>query len=101
HHKLVLLHSLPTRRSSDLAGLGVFGEIPPQVLHTISFVVALSIVVYLHMVVGEMAPKNIAISDPERSALAMAIPFRLYANLVRPDRKSTRLNSSHVKNSYA
>ena len=66
------------------AGLGVFGEIPPQVLHTISFVVALSIVVYLHMVVGEMAPKNIAISDPERSALAMAIPFRLYANLVRP-----------------
>jgi len=36
------------------------------------------------MVVGEMAPKNIAISDPERSALVMAIPFRVYANLVRP-----------------
>ena len=66
------------------AALGVFGEIPPQVLHTISFVVALSLVVYLHMVVGEMAPKNIAISDPERSALVMAIPFRVYANLVRP-----------------
>ena len=66
------------------AALGVFGEILPQVLHTISFVVALSLVVYLHMVVGEMAPKNIAISDPERSALVMAIPFRVYANLVRP-----------------
>ncbi|HEX7100354.1 MAG TPA: hemolysin family protein [Acidimicrobiia bacterium] len=66
------------------AGLEVFGDIPSEVLHTISFIVSMSLVVYLHMVIGEMAPKNIAISDPERSALLMAIPFRLFANLVRP-----------------
>jgi CBS domain containing-hemolysin-like protein len=65
------------------AALG-WTTIPPAVLHTISLVVALLIVVYLHMVIGEMAPKNIAISEPERSALWMAPPFRLYANLFRP-----------------
>lgn len=66
------------------AALGVFGEIPDQILHTLSFVVALSIVVYLHMVIGEMAPKNIAISDPERASLVMALPFRAYSFLFRP-----------------
>jgi CBS domain containing-hemolysin-like protein len=66
------------------AAVGAFVDIPDQVLHTISFVIALSIVVYLHMVIGEMAPKNVAISDPERSALLMALPFRTYALVFRP-----------------
>jgi CBS domain containing-hemolysin-like protein len=59
-------------------------ELPQGVLHTISLALALTIVVFLHMVVGEMAPKNLAISEAERTALWLAIPFRLYANLFRP-----------------
>lgn len=59
-------------------------EIPANVLHSISFVIALTIVVFLHMVIGEMAPKNIAIAKPEGMALAIAAPFRLYANIFRP-----------------
>ncbi|MGH2749130.1 MAG: hemolysin family protein [Actinomycetota bacterium] len=59
-------------------------ELSPAVLHSISFVVALTIIVFLHMVVGEMAPKNVAIAVPERSSLFMAIPARVYANLFRP-----------------
>jgi len=59
-------------------------DIPDTLLHTISFVVALSIVVFFHMVVGEMAPKNIAIAEPERSALAIALPFRAFVNVFRP-----------------
>ncbi|MFN2586898.1 MAG: hemolysin family protein [Actinomycetota bacterium] len=59
-------------------------ELPPGLLHSISFVVALTIVVFFHMVVGEMAPKNVAIAEPERSALWVAIPLRIYANLFRP-----------------
>jgi CBS domain containing-hemolysin-like protein len=59
-------------------------DLPDTILHSLSFVVALSIVVFLHMVVGEMAPKNIAIAEPERSALAIAIPFRAFVNIVRP-----------------
>ena len=43
-------------------------------LHTIGFVVALTIVAFLHMVIGEMVPKNVAIADPERTLLALAVP---------------------------
>ena len=64
----------------------VFGflAIPSAVLHTISFIIALLIVVFLHMVIGEMAPKNIAIATPERAALAMALTFRAYMLAFRP-----------------
>lgn len=64
--------------------LDSFFEIPQGLLHTISFVIALVIVVFFHMVIGEMAPKNIAIAVPERSALWLAIPIRAYANALRP-----------------
>ena len=47
-------------------------HLPSGLLHTISFVVALSIVVVLHMVLGEMVPKNIAIAGPEQSARLLA-----------------------------
>jgi CBS domain containing-hemolysin-like protein len=58
--------------------------LPPGALHTISFVIALSIVVFFHMVIGEMAPKNIAIAKPEATALWIAAPFRIYTNVFRP-----------------
>jgi CBS domain containing-hemolysin-like protein len=59
-------------------------HLSPTVLHTVSFVIALAIVVFFHMVIGEMAPKNIAIAEPERSALWLAAPFRFYTLLFRP-----------------
>jgi CBS domain containing-hemolysin-like protein len=59
-------------------------DIPEGLLHTISFVIALVIVVFFHMVIGEMAPKNVAIAVPERSAMWLAIPMRAYANALRP-----------------
>ena len=59
-------------------------DVPSGVLHTISFVVALSIVVVLHMVVGEMVPKNIAIAAPERSARLLAPIHRAYVSVLRP-----------------
>ncbi|MDP9068288.1 MAG: hemolysin family protein [Actinomycetota bacterium] len=66
------------------SGLHGVIHVTPGVLHTISFVIALSIVVFLHMVVGEMAPKNIAIAKPEGTALWVAAPFRFYTTLFRP-----------------
>lgn len=66
------------------AGLHNVVELPEGALHTISLTAALAVVVFLHMVIGEMAPKNIAISEAERTALWLAIPFRLYANIFRP-----------------
>lgn len=64
--------------------IGRFVQIPENVLHTIGFVVALSIVVFLHMVIGEMVPKNIAITDPQRSSILLALPFRGFAMVFRP-----------------
>ncbi|MHA6513830.1 hemolysin family protein [Tessaracoccus sp. Z1128] len=50
-----------------LAAIGISGT----ALHTVAFIIALAIVVFLHMVLGEMVPKNIAISGPERSAMIL------------------------------
>jgi CBS domain containing-hemolysin-like protein len=52
--------------------------------HTIAFVIALTVVVFLHMVVGEMVPKNIAIAEPDRTALWLALPMRGFTQLLRP-----------------
>jgi CBS domain containing-hemolysin-like protein len=57
----------------QLLGLAPLSE---RVTHAIALLFALLIVVFLHMVIGEMAPKNIAIAHPERSALTLALPFR-------------------------
>jgi CBS domain containing-hemolysin-like protein len=57
--------------------------LPLAVSHGIAFVISLVVVVFLHMVVGEMAPKSWAISHPERSALLLALPFRAFARATR------------------
>ena len=61
-----------------------FVPLSEQVIHIIALVIALLIVVFLHMVIGEMAPKNIAISNPERSATALAHLFRGFIIVFRP-----------------
>jgi CBS domain containing-hemolysin-like protein len=52
--------------------------------HTVAFVIALSVVVFLHLVVGEMVPKYLAMSAPDRAAVLLAVPFRGFANVLRP-----------------
>ncbi|MEX2278959.1 MAG: hemolysin family protein [Acidimicrobiia bacterium] len=49
-----------------------------------AFVVALSIVVFLHMVVGEMVPKNLALADAERLSVRLSLLFGWYVKLFRP-----------------
>ncbi|GAB2872814.1 hemolysin family protein [Nocardioides pacificus] len=48
------------------------------------FVLALAIVTFLHLVVGEMAPKSWAIAHPERSAIMLALPMRAFMWATRP-----------------
>jgi CBS domain containing-hemolysin-like protein len=52
--------------------------------HLIAVVIAVALVVFLHMVIGEMAPKSWAISHPESSSILLAIPFRTFTWAVRP-----------------
>ncbi len=48
------------------------------------FVLALVVVTFLHLVVGEMAPKSWAIAHPEASATILALPMRGFMWLTRP-----------------
>lgn len=63
--------------------LGLTG-IPPTLLHTVSFAIALAIVVTLHVLLGEMVPKNIALAGPERTAMLLVPAYLAYVRAVRP-----------------
>jgi len=58
--------------------------LPDQVGHVIALIIAVGGIGLLHVVLGEMAPKSWAISDPERTALLLAMPFRAFTFVVRP-----------------
>jgi CBS domain containing-hemolysin-like protein len=59
-------------------------HVPESFLHPVSFGVALLVVVYLHVLLGEMVPKNIAIAGPERAALALGPPIWALVRLLTP-----------------
>lgn len=80
-------------------GLGAVGEpavahllkpvfaavgVPDQLVYPISFVLALLVVVFLHVVLGEMVPKNIAIAGPARAALVLGPPMMWIVTVLRP-----------------
>ena len=58
--------------------------LPAGVVTVVAFVIALSIVVFLHMVVGEMVPKNLALADAEKIAVRLARLFGLFILVLRP-----------------
>ena len=58
--------------------------ISDTVLHTVSFIVAITIVVVLHVLLGEMVPKNIAIAGPERTAMLLVPAYLLWIRAARP-----------------
>jgi CBS domain containing-hemolysin-like protein len=59
-------------------------HVPDGLLHPIAFTLALAAVIYLHVVVGEMVPKNLAIAGPERAALLLAPPLVALGRALKP-----------------
>lgn len=59
-------------------------RVPEALIHPIAFAVSLGIVVYLHVVVGEMIPKNLSVSSPEKLVLLLGPPLVWVSRLVRP-----------------
>lgn len=53
-------------------------------VHPIAFVLALAIVVYLHVVLGEMVPKNLAVASPEKAVLWFGPPLVMVGRVVAP-----------------
>ncbi|WP_232548230.1 CNNM domain-containing protein [Propioniciclava soli] len=58
--------------------------LPLVVADVVAFVLALVVVTFLHLVVGEMAPKSWAIAHPEDSSVLLALPMRAFMAVVRP-----------------
>src|SRR4051794_36987727 len=58
--------------------------LPHAIAEGLAFAIGLLVVVFIHMVVGEMVPKNIAIASPERAALWIALPMAAYCAAFRP-----------------
>jgi len=59
------------------------GRIPELWIHTIAFAVAFSIITFLHIVLGELAPKTLALERAEKTSLAIALPLELFYKTFR------------------
>jgi CBS domain containing-hemolysin-like protein len=73
-------------------GLGMYGEpvvsglvqgplhdrlgLDSAIVHSIGFILSLAIITYLHVVIGEMVPKSMALQNAERMALLINVPMR-------------------------
>lgn len=57
------------------------GYVSDTVRHTIAFTGAFTVITFLHIVLGELAPKTLALDRAERVALAIAWPLRLFHSL--------------------
>jgi CBS domain containing-hemolysin-like protein len=68
---LPLLHALPSNLIAPVA-------------HTIASVIAFAVITFLHVVLGELAPKSIALQYPEETAFILARPTVLTENVFHP-----------------
>ena len=55
-----------------------------EAIGIIAFITALLLVTFLHVVIGEMVPKNISFSVPTRAALILAPPLVMVSKIVKP-----------------
>ncbi len=62
----------------------VGAEQAASVVHSVALVVSFSIITFLHIVVGELAPKSLAIQKAEATTLTVSLPMRLFHALFYP-----------------
>ncbi|WP_236793144.1 hemolysin family protein [Amycolatopsis sp. GM8] len=67
-----------------LGGFFALLHVPDVVAHAISFAIALAFITILHVLIGEMVPKNLAIADPERLALWLVPVHVAWVKLAGP-----------------
>lgn len=58
--------------------------VPSFLLHPIAFALALTMMTYVHVVLGEMVPKNLALAGPTKAALWLAPPLVLFVKITLP-----------------
>ena len=60
------------------------GLLQPEIIQAVAFAVAFSVISFLHIVAGELAPKSLALRNPEAIALWSAIPLYCFYWLMYP-----------------
>ena len=80
---LILLVSEPALHHLLEGPLGQVG-LPEAAVSGVSFAIALLIVTYLHVVLGEMVPKNISFSVPDKAVLLLAPPLVFVSKVLSP-----------------
>jgi CBS domain containing-hemolysin-like protein len=66
-----------------LLELPLKGVVSDLTLHTVSFLVAFAIITFLHIVLGELAPKTLALERAEKVALAVSWPMQTFYKVFR------------------
>jgi len=64
--------------------LAHFGVTDPKLLHSIAFAVAFAFISFLHIVLGELAPKSVAIRRAEAVSLNTALPLYVFYWVMYP-----------------
>jgi CBS domain containing-hemolysin-like protein len=64
--------------------LSMLGFQDPRLVQAISFSVSFGILTFLHIVIGELAPKSLAIRYPESTTFVVSIPLQLFYRIFRP-----------------
>lgn len=59
-------------------------HLPHGLVHPLGYVLALAAVVFFHLVIGEMVPKNLAMAAPEKAALRLGPGLVYFARLCKP-----------------
>src|SRR5438128_9688418 len=65
---------------------GMIGHVPHVSVyaHGIAIAVAFSLITYMHVILGELVPKSLALQRAERVALAVAAPMDVFLTVARP-----------------
>lgn len=58
--------------------------LPESGAHVVALLIALAIIVSLHVILGEMVPKNAAVASPDRAALIFGPPLVVVARVLKP-----------------
>jgi len=58
--------------------------LPESAAHVVALLIALGIIVSLHVIFGEMVPKNAAVANPDRAAMIFGPPLVVIARVLKP-----------------
>ncbi|MFP7697383.1 hemolysin family protein [Trueperella sp. LYQ143] len=78
--------------AGPLARIGV----PAAMTHPIAVILALILVVYCHVVIGEMVPKNLAVTTPERASYLLVPPLVVLSKICMPIVSSLNWFANHL-----